>query len=426
MTSRRMGLFGRCGALMGAAALLAACGGSPPDGTHTVGGTVSGLTGTVVLQNNAGDDLKLSADGTFTFPAALTAGSAHAVSVKTQPLWQICTVANGSGQASATVADVSVTCSTAPARVTTLAGSGVRGSTNDQGTAARLDMPFGIVSRPDGSLLLTEATSGLVRSISPTGDVTTLAGGGPAGSVDGQGTGASFQSLAGMALDAGGNAYVAEFNGHRIRRITPDGHVTTVAGNGHPTTLDGQGTFASFYHPGGVATNAAGDIYVLEYLGQVVRRIAPTGDVTTLAGPFLNAYGLATDKAGHLYVADTANHRILKVTPAGVITPFAGSGRAGAQDGPASAATFVSPTGLAVDGDGNVYVADTGNSLLRRITRTGVVSTLAGQQGVSGHADGIGANALLRQPYGVTLDAEGNLLLADTFGHRIRKITPVR
>lgn len=127
-----------------------------------------------------------------------------------------------------------------------------------------------------------------------------------------------------------------------------------------------------------------------------------------------------------MYVADTANHRILKVTPAGVITPFAGSGRAGAQDGPASAATFVSPTGLAVDGDGNVYVADTGNSLLRRITRTGVVSTLAGQQGVSGHADGIGANALLRQPYGVTLDAEGNLLLADTFGHRIRKITPVR
>lgn len=109
-----------------------------------------------------------------------------------------------------------------------------------------------------------------------------------------------------------------------------------------------------------------------------------------------------------------------------MITPFAGSGQAGAQDGPADAATFVSPTGLAVDGDGNVYVADTGNSLLRRITRTGVVSTLAGQQGVSGYADGIGENALLRQPYGVTLDAEGNLLLADTFGHRIRKITPVR
>jgi sugar lactone lactonase YvrE len=189
-----------------------------------------------------------------------------------------------------------------------------------------------------------------------------------------------------------------------------------------------------------VATDADGNIYVLEFIGAVVRKITPAGDVTTLAGSgtagfadgtgaaasFRQAYGIATDTAGNVYVADSGNNRIRKITPGGVVTTLAGSGQIGATDGAGSSASFSVPGGLTVDSDGNVYVADTGNSLLRKITPAGVVSTLAGQPGVLGAQNGIGAAATFKQPYGVTVDAGGNLYVADTFGNLIRKVTPVR
>ncbi|WP_341890377.1 NHL repeat-containing protein [Variovorax sp. YR752] len=464
MLSKRASSFGRCGAMAGVIVLLAACGGGgggggagflpivapaqpqpeplpPVVATHTVGGTVTGLAGSLVLQNNAGDDLKLTADGKFSFATALTEGSAYEVSVRTQPQWQFCTVTKGSGKASADVGDVAVACSAAVAQVSTLAGSGTVGSVNGNGSAASFYLPYSVVVDKSGSLLVSDTATNLVRKISPAGDVTTFAGGGSSGtSQDGNGTAASFSGLSGLALDAAGNAYAAEFGGNRIRKITPAADVTTLAGSGAIGSLDGHGTSATFNTPSSVATDADGNIYALEFIGAVVRKITPARDVTTLAGSgtagfadgtgaaasFGQAYGIATDAAGNIYVADTGNNRIRKITPGGVVTTLAGSGQVGATDGVGGLASFSRPGGLTVDSDGTIYVADTGNSLLRKITPTGVVSTLAGQPGVLGSQDGVGAAATFKQPYGVTVDAAGNLYVADTFGNLIRKVTPVR
>ena len=448
----------RIGAVAGAVMLVASCGGGgsggsflpvvapnppatvPPVVNHSIGGTVTGLAGHLVLQNNAGDDLKLSADGKFTFATTLVEGSDYKVSVRTQPLWQFCTVTKDTGKASADVSDVTVACSAAVAKVETLAGTGSSGTADGKGTAASFDLPYGIALTKNGGLLIGDWANNLLRKISPEADVTTFAGNGVLASVDGNGLNASFKDLASFTVDATDTAFVADAQGHRIRKVTPAADVTTVAGNGTNTTTDGNGTAATFNTPISVAVDAAGNLYVLEYSGAVVRKISPNGDVITLAGSspqgfadgtgsaakFGRGYNIAIDASGNLYVADSSNHRIRKITPTGVVTTLAGTGTPGGIDGPGNSATFSDPRGVAVDADGNVYVADFGSSLLRRITPAGVVSTLAGQAGVTGGQDGIGAAATFTQPQGLTINAAGTLFVADTFGNLIRKVTPVQ
>lgn len=448
----------RIGAVAGAVMLVASCGGGgsggsflpvvapnppatvPPVVNHSIGGTVTGLAGHLVLQNNGGDDLKLSADGKFTFATTLVEGSDYKVRVRTQPLWQFCTVTKDTGKASADVSDVAVACSAAVAKVETLAGTGSSGTADGKGTAASFDLPYGIALTKNGGLFIGDWANNLLRKISPEADVTTFAGNGVLASVDGNGLNASFKDLASFTVDATDTAFVADAQGHRIRKVTPAADVTTVAGNGTNTTTDGNGTAATFNTPISVAVDAAGNLYVLEYSGAVVRKISPNGDVITLAGSspqgfadgtgsaakFGRGYNIAIDASGNLYVADSSNHRIRKITPTGVVTTLAGTGTPGAIDGPGNSATFSDPRGVAVDADGNVYVADFGSSLLRRITPAGVVSTLAGQAGVTGGQDGIGAAATFTQPQGLTINAAGTLFVADTFGNLIRKVTPVQ
>lgn len=448
----------RIGAVAGAVMLVASCGGGgggggflpvvapnppatvPPVVNHSIGGTVTGLVGHLVLQNNAGDDLKLSADGKFTFATTLVEGSDYKVSVRTQPLWQFCTITKDTGKASADVSDVTVACSAAAAKVETLAGSSTSGAGDGKGTAATFTLPYGIALTKDGGLLVGDWGNNLVRKISPEADVTTFAGNGNRTTVNGNGIAASFEDLASLTVDANGTAFVADAGGHRIRKITPAGDVTTVAGNGTNTTTDGNGTAATFNTPTSVAVDAAGNLYVLEYGSGVVRKITPAGDVSNMAGSsprgfadgtgtaakFGSGYNIAIDASGNLYVADSSNHRIRKITPTRVVTTLAGTGTPGAADGPGSSATFSSPSGVAVDADGNVYVADSVNHLLRRITPAGVVSTLAGQKGVQGGQDGIGEAATFARPQGLTINAAGTLYVADTFGNLIRKVTPVR
>ncbi|WP_159276399.1 NHL domain-containing protein [Variovorax boronicumulans] len=397
---------------------------------HSIGGTVTGLEGRLVLQNNAGDDLQLSADGKFTFATTLVEGSDYKVSIRTQPLWQVCTVTKGTGKASADVSDVTVACSAAAAKVETFAG-GTPGAADGKGTAASFLLPYGIALTKDGGLLIGDWGNNFVRKISPEADVITIAGDGP---------NPPFVDLASLTVDATDTAFVADAKGHRIFRVTPTGDVSPVAGNGTKTTTDGNGTGATFNAPTSVAVDAAGNLYVLEYDGGVVRKIDPALNVTTLAGSsprgfadgtgpaakFGRGYNIAIDASGNLYVADSENHRIRKITPAGVVTTLAGTGTPGATDGPGNSATFSNPRGVTVDADGNVYVADFGNSLLRRITPAGVVSTLAGQKGTPGSQDGIGDAAMFNKPQGLTINAAGTLYVADTFGNVIRKVTPVR
>ncbi|MBI3884252.1 MAG: hypothetical protein HY302_00750 [Opitutae bacterium] len=254
------------------------------------------------------------------------------------------------------------------------------------------------------------------------------------------GEAALFQYPAGIAGDAVGNLYVADSFSNTIRKITPDGLVSTLAGSpGMAGSQNGNGISALFNQPAGVAVDAAGNVYVADTGNAVIRKIAPDGTVTTLAGTansrgnrddlgsaasFGSPAGIAVDTAGNLYVADAFNATIRKITPAGLVSTLAGSAtNRGVTDATGSAARFNFPSGVAVDAAGTVYVADTGNATIRKITAAGAVTTLAGLPGVSGRDNGTGMFALFNQPFGLTVDAAGNVFVADTANSTIRRIT---
>ena len=258
-----------------------------------------------------------------------------------------------------------------------------------------------------------------------------------AGTADGTGAAARFFHPEGIAIDRAGNLYVADRLNHTIRKITPAGVVTRLAGRtGRPGSADGTRA-ARFYHPEGVATDIAGNVYVADTYNHTIRKITPAGVVTTLAGTagryggmdatgaaasFTAPLGVATDGAGNVYVADGGNSNIRKITPAGAVRTLAGA--VGLTEKTDVAVASFAPWGVATDSAGNVYVADTYNSTIRKITPAGEVSTLAGTAGVSGNIDATGAAARFRGPEGVATDSAGNVYVADRANHTIRKITP--
>ena len=213
------------------------------------------------------------------------------------------------------------------------------------------------------------------------------------------------------------------------------GHiVTTLAGSGSNTSVDGTGTGASFWDPVYLAVDASGNVIVSN--DNFIRKVSPGGVVSTLAGSGLYAFtdgtgagasfrapnGVAFDASGNVIVADTSNHRIRKVTPGGVVSTFAGSGSGAFADGPGTSASFSGPYGIAIDAGGSLFVSDNANHRIRFVTPGGMVSTLAGS-GVGTFADGTGTNAAFRNPRGVAIDPDGNLIVADTLNNRIRKVT---
>ena len=270
------------------------------------------------------------------------------------------------------------------------------------------------------------------------GQVVTFAGTGNFGSADGKGTGASFDSPAGMAMDSKGNIFVADIHNNKIRKITPDGTVTTFAGSGIEGYADGTGTAAVFDYPAGITIDAADNLYVADYNNYRIRKITPAGVVSTFAGgapgyadgigtaaKFYEAYGLVADATGNIYVADGSNFRIREITPAGVVSTFAGNGNNTAIDGTGTGAGFVSPLTIALGPQGNLYVVDDAPIInyIRMITPSGVVSTIAGS-GTNGYADGYGTAASFAGPSGIATDALGNVYVADAGNDLIRKITP--
>jgi sugar lactone lactonase YvrE len=237
-----------------------------------------------------------------------------------------------------------------------------------------------------------------------------------------------------------GNVYVADLSNDTIRKITPDGVASTLAGAaGQVGSTDGTGSDARFKSPNDVATDSAGNVYVADSGNCTIRKITPAGVVSTLAGTagqvgssdgsgsaalFNRPTGVATDSAGNVYVADTSNYTIRKITPAGVVSTVAGSaGMPGSSDGSGSAAQFNHPYGIATDSAGNVYVADTYNYTIRKITPAGVVSTLAGSVGTPGSTDGSGSAGLFKYPLGIATDSVGNVYVADTGSNTLRKVT---
>ncbi len=354
---------------------------------------------------------------------------------------------------------------------TTLAGRG-RGSDDGVGSEARFSSPMGIAADAVGNLYVADRFNKTIRRISPTGLVSTLAGGGGG---DGRGALAGFTEPYGVAVDASGNIYVADNSRFTIRKISQSGVVTTLAGSaGVPGTVDGVGAAARFYYPNSVAVDGAGNVFVSE-ASNTIRRISPAGVVTTLAGSagasgfadgtgsaarFSNPFGIATDATGNVYVADQSNHAIRIVAPSGVVSTYAtglgsptsvavdgvgnvfaldGSAavvvtagaiqvvagvtdQAGEADGLGSAARFTSPYFLAVDSSGNLFVADTGNQTIRKVSSAGLVTTLAGKPAAPATVDGPGSTARFWSPFGVTADAAGSVYVAEPSRMVIRKI----
>ncbi len=320
--------------------------------------------------------------------------------------------------------------------VSTLAGSGTPGFANGTGAAAEFYVPFGIAIDAQGNIYVGDGGNSLVRKITTAGVVSTLAGNGTEGFADGGSSVAEFGDPTGLVADAQGNIYVADAPNNRIRKITPAGIVSTLAGSGTAGFADGSGPAAQFNFPDGMAMDVQGNIYVADGSGNLIRKVTPAGVVTTFAGSGTAGYadgaataaqfyypiGIATDAQGNLYVADAENQRIRKITSAGVVSTLAGGGLPGLTDGSGSSAQFYFPRGLATDAQGNVYVADLYNNAIREITPAGVVNTIAGN-GTQGFVDGNGATAEFYYPSGVAVDVHGNIFVADQNNNRIRMIT---
>jgi hypothetical protein len=330
---------------------------------------------------------------------------------------------------------------TSSGAVTTLAGEvATPGTTDGSSTSARLHYPSAVAISTAGVVYIADTDNDTIRAVTGS-TVTTVAGtAGRTSSVDGAGAAARFEDPFATAVDATGVVYVADSAAHVIRRITPAGEVTTYAGSpGSFGSADGVGSAARFYSPFGVAVDSTGIVYVADSLNGTVRKIDLGGAVTTLAGRagargstdgpgstarFSQPFGIAVDANGTVYVSDATNSNLRAITAAGVVSTLAGTaGSPGSADGTGTAARFTVSYAVAVDGAGTVYVVDHGNHTIRKVTATGVVTTLAGTAGSAGNTDASGSAARFRYPSGITAMRDGTLFVADTDNQAIRQIS---
>jgi sugar lactone lactonase YvrE len=342
-----------------------------------------------------------------------------------------------------------------PYTFSTLAGLSQSGGTNDGlGSAARFTGPRSVTVDGAGNLYVVGAYNHTVRKITPTGFVSTIAGApGVSGTNDGIGTDARFTYPDGITMDSSGNLFTVD-QVSTVRRLSLVGTnwvVTTIAGEPNVTgTNDGAGLAAYFDHPFGIATDQGGTVYVADTLNGTIRKLTPSGtnwDVTTIAGRaaspgtndglgldarFRQVSGLKVDAAGNILVLDSNNNLVRQLTPAGtnwVVTTLAGQGPflPVTNDGIGTGAQFNEPADLAIDGAGNVYITDSGNYTIRKMSRLGtnwLVTTLAGLSGVFGTDDGAGANARFFTAAGIAVDGVGNVYVTDSDAHTIRRGFP--
>jgi len=343
--------------------------------------------------------------------------------------------------------------------ITTVAGDGTAASTGDGGpaTEAGVDTPLDIAADGEGNIFVYDL-SGRIRKINAAGTITTFAGGGTSG-FRGDGRPATEAQLLGPAaavVDSVGNAYIADRDNNRVRRVASDGIITTYAGSGVAgfSGDGGRAVDAELSGPSGLAVDGQGNLYVSDYWNQRIRKVSPDGVITTVAGTgqvgfagdggpataarFNGLWALAVDPSGNLFVSDSANQRIRRITPAGLITTVAGSGTQGfVKEGvPALDARFQYPRGVAADGHGNVFIADTGNGRIRKLSPDGIVRSVAGSgeqdprlgQNDGGPPPGDGGPALAAPLdvaiYSVSVDPAGNLFFPEGLGATVRKVSP--
>lgn len=317
--------------------------------------------------------------------------------------------------------------------VSTVAGDGVDGFLNGAASSARFDTPVDVAVAADGSIYVADYNNHRIRKIAG-GQVTTFAGSGTYGIVNGDGQSAQFKDPYRIAVDGGGNVFMLDQVDPRVRKISPASDVTTYAGTDQSGFQNGSALQAQFQvNAEGLTADAQGNVYVGDTFNERIRKISVAGEVSTQAGNGTEGFtdgdlttaqfrfpdGIAIDAQGNIYVGDGGNFCIRKVTPAGVVSRFAGSGTKGTADGNAANSQFDSIIDLAVDSQGNLFVID-GNRI-RKVTSQGVVSTIAGS--TEGFADGDGIMAKFKAPFGLAIDAQNNIYVADANNNRIRKIT---
>jgi hypothetical protein len=407
------------------------------NGNHTI----RKVTPDGVVTTLAGDSTQLDPDG---YPLGGYADGSGSAARFNSP---IALALDGAGHLF--VADASnytIRQMTTDGAVTTLAGNPtLAGGDDGTGSVARFNYPTSIAADKAGALYVADAFNHIIRKMTAGGVVTTLAGlAGNPGSDDGTGNAARFNYPVNVLPDNAGNLYVADGHNHTIRKVTSGGEVTTFVGTpGVSGSDDGIGSAAQFNQPRAMVLDSVGNLYVIDRDNCTIRKVTPAGEVTTLAGmpgipgsangtgsaaQFNYPRSMAMDKAGNLYVADSVNCTIRKVTPAGVVTTLAGlAGAFGSANGTGSAARFNVPFGIASDGADNLFVGDTSNNTIRRVTTAGVVTTVAGLvqldpggTPIAGSADGTGSAARFNQPGGIAVDNAGNLYVPDSFNNSIR------
>jgi len=334
--------------------------------------------------------------------------------------------------------------------INTVAGNGVYSYSGDSGAAnnAQLNFPQGVAVGADGSVYFADSDNNAVRKISPSGVISTIAGNGTAGyGGDGAaGPSAQLDTPQGVAVDTAGNVYIADRGNHRVRKVTPGGVISTVAGTGTAGS-SGDGSAASgatLNTPFGVCLDGAGNLYIAEFTGDRVRKVsAATGVISTVAGNGVGGYAgdgglavnaeldspkaVAVDAAGDIYIADAVNNVVRMVSPSGYISTVAGTGAAGyAGDfGPATSAQLTNPTGLALDSLGDLFITD-GSTYVRKVYSSGVIVTIAGNgtRGFSGDG-GPATSAQLSGPAGIALGSGGNLFVTDSGNSAVRELSPL-
>jgi uncharacterized protein (TIGR03437 family) len=330
--------------------------------------------------------------------------------------------------------------------IATVAGNGTAGYSGDGGRAtnAELNVPIGIAVDGAGDMFIADSNNNRIRMVNPAGIITTLAGNGTQG-YSGDGGLATSAELSGpydVAVDSAGNLFIADTGNNRVRMVNPAGIIATVAGTGTQGYAgDGGPAMAALLAlPWGLAVDAAGHLFIVDS-GRI--REVSAGIITTVAGngtygysgdgglatsaSMFNPTGVAVDGSGNLLIADSYNERVRKVAKSGIVTTVAGDGayRYGGDGGPATSALFNIPTAVAVDNAGNVFIADSANIRIRKVSPGGMVTTVAGngQWGVSADG-GLATNTPLAYPAGVAVDSAGNLFFADTWSQRVRMVTP--
>ena len=315
-----------------------------------------------------------------------------------------------------------------------LAGSGNPGNSDGFGTSAQFRGPTGLTVDVDGNIFIADMFNDRIRKITPAGNVSTVAGS-TFGFADGQGFAAKFHRPSGISVDPTGNLYITDYFNNKIRKISSTGLVSTFAGN-IEGFLDGIGTSALFNRPGYITIDNQSNFYVTDSENRRVRKISAAGVVTTVAGSgasvaidgqgtaasFSTILGLTIDPTGNLFVIDDNGAKIRKISPAGLMTTFAGSTTRGFADGQGAAARFAA-VDIVSDAQGNLFVADDENGKIRKITPSGLVSTVAGRGTTIPFLNDNGTSTQFNSPNAIAIDANGNIYVSSFANHQIGKIT---